>query len=73
MRQGASPEEACKQAVLRIARKLGDYAQFQVGFLALNKQGQYGAYGIQPGFNYAVQNKAGSKLIDGKSLLGAKA
>src|SRR3989338_4928586 len=42
MRQGASPEEACKQAVLRIARKLGDYAQFQVGFLALNKQGQYG-------------------------------
>jgi len=72
MRQGASPEEACKQAVLRIARKLGDYAQFQVGFLALNKQGQYGAYGIQPGFNYAVQNKAGSKLIDGKSLLGAK-
>ncbi len=73
MRQGASPEEACKQAVLRIARKLGDYAQFQVGFLALNKQGQYGAYSIQPGFNYAVQNKAGSKLIDGKSLLGAKA
>lgn len=72
MRQGASPEEACKQAVLRIARKLGDYAQFQVGFLALNKQGQYGAYGIQPGFNYAVQNKAGSTLIDGKSLLGAK-
>ncbi len=72
MRQGASPEEACKQAVLRIARKLGDYAQFQVGFLALNKQGQYGAYGIQPGFNYAVQNKAGSQLIDGKSLLGAK-
>lgn len=73
MRQGASPEEACKQAVLRIANKLGDYAQFQVGFLALNKQGQYGAFGIQPGFNYAVQNKAGSQLIDGKSLLGAKA
>jgi N4-(beta-N-acetylglucosaminyl)-L-asparaginase len=73
MRQGASPEEACKQAVLRIARKLGDYAQFQVGFLALNKQGQYGAYGIQPGFNYAVQNQAGSQLIDGKSLLGASA
>lgn len=73
MRQGASPEEACKQAVLRIARKLGDYAQHQVGFLALNKQGQYGAYGIQPGFNYAVQNKAGSQLLDGKSLLGAKA
>jgi L-asparaginase/N4-(beta-N-acetylglucosaminyl)-L-asparaginase len=73
MRQGASPEEACKQAVLRIAHKLGDYAKFQVGFLALNKQGKYGAYGIQPGFNYAVQNNAGSKLIDGKSLLGVKA
>ncbi|GAA0340248.1 N(4)-(beta-N-acetylglucosaminyl)-L-asparaginase [Bowmanella denitrificans] len=73
MRQGASPEEACRQAVLRIAKKLGDYAQFQVGFLALNKRGEYGAYCIQSGFNYAVQQQSGAQLIDGKSLLGDKA
>ncbi|MBU3020530.1 N(4)-(beta-N-acetylglucosaminyl)-L-asparaginase [Aestuariibacter sp. A3R04] len=69
MRQGASPAEACEGAVERIARKLGDYKAFQVGFLALNKQGQYGAHCIQPGFNYAVQDSAGSRLIDGNSLL----
>ncbi|WP_416307444.1 N(4)-(beta-N-acetylglucosaminyl)-L-asparaginase [Neptunicella sp. SCSIO 80796] len=69
MRQGASPEQACKQAVERIAAKLGDYKAFQVGFLALNKQGEYGAYCIQSGFNYAVRNQQGAKLIDADSLL----
>lgn len=69
MRQGASPEEACKGAVERIALKLGDYKVFQVGFLALNKQGEYGAHCIQPGFNYAVHDGNGAQLIDGKSLL----
>ena len=69
MRQGASPAEACEGAVERIAKKLGDYKAFQVGFLALNKQGQYGAHCIQPGFNYAVQDANGGQLIDGTSLL----
>jgi N4-(beta-N-acetylglucosaminyl)-L-asparaginase len=69
MRQGASPQQACQQAVMRIADKLDDYQQFQVGFLALNKAGEYGAYCIQPGFNYAVRDKAGSLLKEGKSLL----
>ncbi len=69
MRQGASPAEACEGAVERIARKLGDYKAFQVGFLALNKQGQCGAHCIQPGFNYAVHDTSGSQLIDGTSLL----
>ncbi|MDX3774211.1 N(4)-(beta-N-acetylglucosaminyl)-L-asparaginase [Chromatiaceae bacterium AAb-1] len=69
MRQGASPEQACKEAVERIARRIGNYAEFQVGFLALNKQGQYGAYCIHSGFNYAVRQQSGSQLLDGKSLL----
>lgn len=69
MRQGASPAEACEGAVERIAKKLGNYKAFQVGFLALNKHGQYGAHCIQPGFNYAVQDANGSRLIDGNSLL----
>ena len=69
MRQGAAPAEACEEAVQRIARKLGDFKAFQVGFLALNKNGEYGAHCIQPGFNYTVQDKSGTQLIDGKSLL----
>jgi len=69
MRQGMDPEQACKAAVDRIAKKLGDYKEFQVGFLALNKSGEYGSYCIQSGFNYAVTNKAGSKLLDAKSIM----
>lgn len=69
MRQGRSPEQACKEAVERIASKLGDYKQFQVGFLALSNTGQYGSFCIQPGFNYAVTDSSGSKMIDAKSWL----
>lgn len=69
MRQGLSPELACKAAVQRIAKKLGDHKQFQVGFLALNKAGEYGSYCIQSGFNYAVTDKSGSDMYDANSLL----
>ncbi|QHJ12486.1 N(4)-(Beta-N-acetylglucosaminyl)-L-asparaginase [Paraglaciecola mesophila] len=70
MRQGASPQEACQKAVERIATRLDNFAEFQVGFLALNKAGEYGAYCIQPGFNYALKDSHGEQLIDGKNLLG---
>ncbi len=69
MRQGMSPTDACKAAVERIASKLGDYKQFQVGFLALNKAGEYGSYCIQPGFDYAVKSEHESKLINASSLV----
>lgn len=71
MRQGLSPQEACQKAVERIALKLGDYKSFQVGFIALNKQGEYGSYCIQPGFNYAVTDAKGTELIDAQSILPA--
>lgn len=69
MRQGYSPEEACKEAVMRIIKKKPETAkQIQVGFLALNKKGEYGAYAIQKGFSYAVcTEKQTDLLIPGKS------
>ncbi|MDP1811250.1 MAG: N(4)-(beta-N-acetylglucosaminyl)-L-asparaginase [Sediminibacterium sp.] len=55
MRQGLSPEAACKKAVERIIKIKGDAAKdIQVGFIAINKQGEYGGYCIQKGFNFAV-------------------
>ena len=55
MRQGASPQEACREAVERIIRKKPETARdIQVGFLALNKNGEYGAFALQEGFSYAV-------------------
>ncbi|GHG01934.1 isoaspartyl peptidase/L-asparaginase family protein [Thalassotalea marina] len=71
MRQGLSPQQACQKAVERIATKLGDYKSFQVGFIALNKQGEYGSYCIQPGFDYAVTDVKGTTLIDAPSILAS--
>lgn len=70
MRQGYSPEAACKEAVQRIIRKKPQTAkEIQVGFLAINRKGEYGAYAIQKGFSYAVCNKNRQDLlIDGKSF-----
>ena len=55
MRHGRSPEDACREAVERIIRKKPDAAKdIQVGFLALDKHGNVGAWAIQKGFSYAV-------------------
>ncbi|RZK87214.1 MAG: glycosylasparaginase [Pedobacter sp.] len=69
MRQGYSPEEACKEAVMRIIKKKPETAKnIQVGFLAMSKKGEYGAYAIQQGFTYAVCDSIKQDLvIKGKS------
>ena len=57
MRQGNDPEAACKKAVERIIAKNPAAAkEVQVGFIAINKKGQSGAYAIQKGFSFAVKN-----------------
>ncbi len=63
MRQGKSPEEACKLAVERIIKKQHDHKEFQVGFLALNKKGESGAYSISKGFEYAQYAENKNELI----------
>jgi N4-(beta-N-acetylglucosaminyl)-L-asparaginase len=55
MRQGRSPHEACREAVLRIVKRRREASKtIQVGFLAMNRAGEVGAYAIQRGFTYAV-------------------
>jgi N4-(beta-N-acetylglucosaminyl)-L-asparaginase len=72
MRDGLSPENACKKAVERIIRIKGNTKakEVQVGFIAINKRGEYGGYCIQTGFNFAVcyaDNR--NFLVDGKYIL----
>jgi isoaspartyl peptidase/L-asparaginase-like protein (Ntn-hydrolase superfamily) len=70
MRQGHSPEKACRLAVERVIEKNPDWKDIQVGFLALNKQGEYGAYCIAPGFTYAVKSpETDNELLTSKSRL----
>ncbi|MEQ9441844.1 MAG: N(4)-(beta-N-acetylglucosaminyl)-L-asparaginase [Cyclobacteriaceae bacterium] len=65
MRQGNSPQEACEKAVRRISKQK-NAKDIQIGFLALNKQGEVGAYSLHPGFNYAqyAQGTNGMKDVD---------
>jgi isoaspartyl peptidase/L-asparaginase-like protein (Ntn-hydrolase superfamily) len=69
MRQGYSPEKACKLAVERIQEKHKDLSGIQVGFIALNKAGEYGAHSIFSGFNFALKDEKHTELKDAKSLL----
>ncbi len=54
MRQGKSPQEACEEGVRRILAKNKNNPDFQIGFIAMNKKGETGAYCIHPGFSYRV-------------------
>lgn len=70
MRRGYSPEKACKKAVERIVNRDREKAKtLQVGFLALNKKGQYGAYAIQKGFVFSVKSEGENVIHPSKYLL----
>lgn len=57
MRQGYSPRIACKKAVERIMEKTPrKLDEIQVGFIAINKNGDYGGYAINKGFDYGVKS-----------------
>lgn len=69
MRNGLSPEAACKKIVERIIKIKGAKAMdIQVAFLAVNKKGQVGAYSIHSGFQYAIKTNDVEKLVNAKSI-----
>lgn len=65
MRQGKTPRQACEEAVRRIIKakkgKISD--ELQVGFLALDKNGEYGAYAVREGFQYAVYSSEEQNVL----------
>ena len=68
MRQGLSPEAACKKVIERIVKIKKEKAkEIQVAFLAVNKKGQVGAFAIHKGFDYAIRTNEGEKLVKSKS------
>ena len=70
MRQGRTPEEACREAVERVYKKQKyRLSEIQVGFIALNREGNHGAYCLQPGFTYAVKDLDGNRLLKGSSKI----
>ncbi len=66
MRQGMNPQAACEEAVQRIIAK-NQYKDMQVGYLAIDKKGNYGAFSINPGFNFALYINQENNLHEAKS------
>jgi isoaspartyl peptidase/L-asparaginase-like protein (Ntn-hydrolase superfamily) len=64
MRHGYSPYDACKEACMRIIKKHDDLTGLQCGFIALDKDGNYGAYSIYAGFNFALRTMEEEKMVD---------
>lgn len=73
MRHGKTPQEACEIVTKRIYdlyKNSPDLEHLQVGFIALNKKGEVGAFCVRKGFNYALQSKnQENKLIDASFMM----
>jgi len=72
MRQGLSPDQACQKAVERIIKRDREKAmKMQVGFLAVTKKGEYGAFSIQKGFVYSVKSNNENQIHQSKYIFSS--
>lgn len=67
MQQGMHPEKACKAAAKRLLT-IKSKDEFQVGYIAVNKKGELGAWALRPGFEAAVITQDGFQLIKANSI-----
>jgi N4-(beta-N-acetylglucosaminyl)-L-asparaginase len=69
MRNGASPQEACERAIARIVTRDPVKARdFQACFIAINPNGDTGAFAVHPGFNYTLSTvEVQGKVIESLS------
>ncbi|MEO6694456.1 MAG: N(4)-(beta-N-acetylglucosaminyl)-L-asparaginase [Ignavibacteria bacterium] len=77
MRNGISPSEACRLACERVHKLnlLCDINRdhiYQVGFIALNVKGEYGACSVRNGFQYAVYKGDINKLYNSEFFINEK-
>ena len=57
MRIGDTPQQVCEVAIKRIIAKNPSWRELQVGILTLHHDETHGAYSIQPGFTYALNDE----------------
>ena len=69
MRQGISAQKACENALQRIIDRHGGDVEFQVGFVALRKDGETGAASIMNPFEFALFRDGKNRLAKAKAML----
>jgi isoaspartyl peptidase/L-asparaginase-like protein (Ntn-hydrolase superfamily) len=63
MREGLDPQQACEIAIRRMI-KTSPKTDFQVGVIALSKDGAIGGASVRKGFQYAVYCEGKDQLLD---------
>ena len=69
MRQGYSPNEACSEALNRVIKAHNGNLDFQIGYIALRKDGEAGAACLKWSFDYALAKNGVNKLHNIKGML----
>ena len=69
MRQGYSPKKACEEALKRVIKAHNGNPEFQIGYIAMRKDGEVGSACLKWSFGYMVSKNGTSKLHEAKGLL----
>lgn len=70
MRYGKSPMEACQLAVERMYKlRKSNLGDMQIGFIAVNKAGEIGAFALREGFTYTYRLSDGLDIIKSADFL----
>lgn len=69
MRRGKHPMKAAETVVRRLAQKYPkESRENQVGYVAIDKKGRFGAFSLQPGFNYTVYQQEVNRVFEADSF-----
>ena len=69
MRQGYDPAKACEEALNRVIKAHNGNPDFQIGYIALRKDGEIGSACLKWSFEYALARGGENKLHKIKGLL----
>ena len=71
MRAGMHPTEACAETIRRIMKKHPAGVDLAINFIALNKEGDFGAAGTGQGFEFAAASTSFSRVIRSPGITSA--
>ena len=63
MRQGLHPQAACEQTIQRIAHQDPKGLDLSINFVALDKQGRFGAAGTDKNFQFSATTTSSSRVL----------
>jgi len=64
MREGRTPEDACREAILRMIRKDAKYRSIPAAVVALDVRGRFGGYSTTRGFSYGIWTPTRNEVIE---------